>query len=1188
MPILRRLWIAIILCSLVTFKTPEAKDDGIVECQLGRAIRKQVKPTPLGGMCLKDIVAALSQVLRSIGNDELGLTEFQEMMDKLDFVSIPDKPDDALRTLTDSINAKLEIFLDILEKSLNLVLPILEGDAYHGDQAGIRRDDISRREKSVDLCSVIENELAMKLKTSRWKHLRVLPFLHRPGVICGQAGPVRNIGSLFLSQCDRPKNVIVLMEHGTFMSDEDISLARATAKTIVDMLSDSDSVTIIGLAGRGFVHCKNGLVKSTDVNKFQLIRRIDATMRTDSNESLILDLDRLTQNVSGNVVVVHVTNTLKDISNVTKIVKTISSKHVTVHLRTVLILSNLKPHVAVEETSVNSSIITLPTHNILGYDIARLFSSLECPTINKKDYYLSDSYLETYPYGKMMTLSINRVSETALVSLDIKLHEFVNEITYFNAGSFTRGILFDKKGIVLMHKSFPRIESLSEQPLKVYLRDIENVDERVVMEMIEQPTGRMGVLNKLGISVTLRWKHLKYLDLIVCVVTEETNTTSSRPVAKFLPQLPDNLLHHRLDTVSQNSVDLCNYKGHIQSLSHAVVYLSQWSLKPPLGDEGNRVTPQSYMAYIKDTTGLLANPGLSSSVRKDVATISQILGHFKKRHEKSSFGKFIVRRYVTAVESGVVEVYPGTSLESGFDPKRRVWYTKALEHPGKIVLSGPYLDAAGAGYVLTLSQTIFEGRRAALHTQGDPVVAIASMDITMGYMAKVIKDMLEFCNESTIKCFLMDDRGYLVSHPALFEPGTPKLLQQQHLTRQELLVSTDILNHEMSVKKKVCVNHLDGTVQRYYQFNTSLDHVLTNIIHGEHCVKYQMAAIPGTNLFFGVVNETCALEAFCPCSTMDRTCLNCYRMEQTECECPCECSLYAEGCQRANTSSSLEPCMPAFEQGTSRNEPTASNWGRSSLYVQQLGIAQCPMPDCKTYETESDCLGIFGCQWCSIDSDGESSLASPFCSDTYLCFKGVLGSLFPYADGTYNSQSMGDVTGKEWPSVGPVAGGILAVVLIFGISLFCYRLHSVQTGLEHQCLHLHGSPDTLRMTHLDLGLGGGGSGRDPEPVELDRPKNHLEALLLENGPPVSPYRVSTNYRRPAGGDSDHGYSTMTPHDDNEQQSFAEPLLLVGGGNEPESVRRSIVSSPSPITCLESPHRVLAPVTVHRNMETNYC
>ena len=42
---------------------------------------------------------------------------------------------------------------------------------------------------------------------------------------------------------------------------------------------------------------------------------------------------------------------------------------------------------------------------------------------------------------------------------------------------------------------------------------------------------------------------------------------------------------------------------------------------------------------------------------------------------------------------------------------------------------------------------------------------------------------------------------------------------------------------------------------------------------------------------------------------------------------------------------------------------------------------------------------------------------------------------------------------------------------------------------------------------------------------------------LENPASVSPYRVNTSYRRPAGGDSDHGYSTMTPHEDSEHASI---------------------------------------------------
>lgn len=225
-------------------------------------------------------------------------------------------------------------------------------------------------------------------------------------------------------------------------------------------------------------------------------------------------------------------------------------------------------------------------------------------------------------------------------------------------------------------------------------------------------------------------------------------------------------------------------------------------------------------------------------------------------------------RYVVSAVSGVLEVFPGLILDSGFDPKRRMWYGKALEHPDKVVLTPPYLDAGGSGYVITLSQTVKVST--VRNESADYVIALLAMDVSMGYIARLLSDMFPFCDEATVKCFLMDDKGYLVSHPALLE-ATGKI-EQQHLTHKELLVANDILNHGLFVKKKSCASHLDGTVQRYYQFNTSLDEVLTNMAHGEHCVKYQVAAVPNTNVFIGVVNVTTQcnqLRAFCPCSTVN-------------------------------------------------------------------------------------------------------------------------------------------------------------------------------------------------------------------------------------------------------------------------------------------------------------------------------
>lgn len=39
-----------------------------------------------------------------------------------------------------------------------------------------------------------------------------------------------------------------------------------------------------------------------------------------------------------------------------------------------------------------------------------------------------------------------------------------------------------------------------------------------------------------------------------------------------------------------------------------------------------------------------------------------------------------------------------------------VRYMRAMESPGQIVLTAPYLDVGGAGYIVTVSHTIYEGK----------------------------------------------------------------------------------------------------------------------------------------------------------------------------------------------------------------------------------------------------------------------------------------------------------------------------------------------------------------------------------------------------------------------------------------------------------------------------------------------
>ena len=76
---------------------------------------------------------------------------------------------------------------------------------------------------------------------------------------------------------------------------------------------------------------------------------------------------------------------------------------------------------------------------------------------------------------------------------------------------------------------------------------------------------------------------------------------------------------------------------------------------------------------------------------------------------------------------------------------------------------------------------------------------------------------------------------------------------------------------------------------------------------------------------------------------------------------------------------------------------------------------------------------------------------------------------------------------------------------------------------------------------------------------------HTNIVLatFENPASISPYRVNTSYRRPTGGESDHGYSTMTPHEDSEQASTTclEPLIIGRDRYRPSSTNSSVISKP---------------------------
>ncbi|XP_053963184.1 VWFA and cache domain-containing protein CG16868 [Anastrepha ludens] len=840
-----------------------------------------------------------------------------------------------------------------------------------------------------------------------------------------------------------------------------------------------------------------------------------------------------------------------------------------------------------------------------------------------------------------------------VVGVNLYLADLIEDVISYgqpaqnaNKNEFNYAFLIDRNGITIAHPAFPRPMAQQQTPFPVDIGFLENSTDFAY-------TRRLILHDEMGNITTsvyltrdrkieaferiYQWQSILGIYILCLVSTYKPETSSSNSTTpastdnairsatlQAPPSLPlslqrfsvpkDNvprfhhndyeylssmeLLYHRLDLVPPPNGQTCRYFRQVATTDAPTLFLSASAFMSPFTFlHNNRVnspgaqirTVESIMAYLKDTTGLLANPGLRPQIRHEVNALYSAMQHLKKRHQdaRGTLKNYIIRRYIATV-NGVLQVFPGCLLSTNYDPTRRPWFRRALLQPGKIITTEPYLDAGGAGYIITIAHTIFEGKSNALHSvERDQPVAIVALDLPYAYYYKMILDSTPLCHMKHIKCLLFENEGYLIAHPSMLEPSSPARNQRrphEHLTHKESYLANDILNHKSLMRKLACANYQNRTLQRYYVFNTSLGDILTNVVHGER-TKYAIALVYGSNIFAAVLNSTCDGGAFCPCSTIDRVCLNCNRMDQMDCECPCECPMEMEvfngvvGASHPDSSESNAERFVNYTQQFSYCEPPSEHFiALPPVSADHQLLHSCVNINCDVYGTQNECLAVMGCEWCQQDVDGNSFTTS-FCAAQVSCFNGVLSSLTPYGDlddvdiiaaHTYNPGQKPNT----YSAFGPVGGAIIVLGIVIGFAIYCYR-HNMDTQSQEQFYM-----DSMQEENYGLPLSrfnfddcqahddppGGNGGYDHPSAQRN----------LMHPADISPYHMSTgsSYRRPPNGESDHGYSTMTPHEDSsDHQCFAlaEPLLLHDKRNSKSDTMSISTSISSPTNRHHQPH-----------------
>ncbi|VDM42025.1 unnamed protein product [Toxocara canis] len=740
---------------------------------------------------------------------------------------------------------------------------------------------------------------------------------------------------------------------------------------------------------------------------------------------------------------------------------------------------------------------------------------------------------------------------TSVVGMDLNLEVIADVIKYMDLvlmappKACLRIMICDLQGRVIVDSKLR-----SSQPWPLHIADLEawSSGDRWLSEHFasrELDEGTFDLEKKYaGTTIKLKysWKRLESAPLVVVLALRESDVELRVALLEKNTRQQyglDNLAYHRLD---------------IQAIFSFL-----------------------FSPYFCDPFGLIRNTGIRSGVREHVGALSAIIPYWRDKAAPTS-KEYVIRRYV-ATSRGVMITYPATVIRDNYDPDLHPWYTRAIKFPGRIVLTGPILDDE-VGQVITISTAVFEGQAGSMHnSKEDQVFAVVAMDVPIGFLARLLRGTLPVCKESR-RCVLFDDLGYVVTRGteagvrakdarAVTRSASADAVEKFHMSHLEPQLATHLIMNAPFVTKKQCAQWATRTVERFFQFNVSYSDALTvrtnldlnlplekepnvtqlnssfglQVSCDENSYATQMKPknlraevipVPQSNVFLALINESCSpvhpIQAFCPCSVSDRRCLLCSRFDDAECECPCQCPIdVGKQCSSDYYSPNSSTNAPVFGvSGEQAVLPASIEQCSDSVRMvpftarlsQKTTLPNCVDIRCEESDSLESCLGVIGCQWCTVDEDGSSPLQSAFCSPIDQCYAGIKGRrIRSFMDSSSQLQSQWSMA----TPVGPVAAGIMSVFLIMVIAVYCYRSQVNRLVETRSLTDSFGAPLCARSTEdEDFQFDHDGSASsDDKMMTLIQ----LASFERTSNPPAT---VRPQYRMsPRTESSDHGYSTMT-------------------------------------------------------------
>jgi len=155
--------------------------------------------------------------------------------------------------------------------------------------------------------------------------------------------------------------------------------------------------------------------------------------------------------------------------------------------------------------------------------------------------------------------------------------------------------------------------------------------------------------------------------------------------------------------------------------------------------------------------------------------------------------------YMGTEDGGYIQ-WPETSISDNYDPRKRPWYTKAMEKRGEIIRTNPYEDAVNKTLIVSNARTFTDS--------SGKVYGVMAIDVTSNKITEIISDIQI---GETGYVMLLHKTGLVLADPAQ-QSNNNKLLDDVGLGGLKEAVSTNHAEFQLTLRdKEYRVNSLHST-----------------------------------------------------------------------------------------------------------------------------------------------------------------------------------------------------------------------------------------------------------------------------------------------------------------------------------------------------------------------------------------